>query len=39
VVGSRVAAGTPCAEQTPVIWRSGEVEGERGVRLKPQLAL
>jgi hypothetical protein len=29
-VGSRVAAGTPCAEQTPVIWRSGEVESERG---------
>jgi hypothetical protein len=30
VVGSRVAAGTPCAEQTPVIWHSGEVESERG---------
>jgi hypothetical protein len=29
-VSSRVAAGTPCAEQTPVIWRSGEVESERG---------
>jgi hypothetical protein len=25
-----MAAGTPCAEQTPVIWRSGEVESERG---------
>jgi hypothetical protein len=30
VVGSRAAAGTPCREQTPVIWRSGEVESERG---------
>jgi hypothetical protein len=30
VVGSREAAGTPCTEQTPVIWRSGEVESERG---------
>ena len=30
MVGSRVAAGTPCAEQSPVIWRSGEVESERG---------
>jgi hypothetical protein len=30
VVGSRVAAGTPCAEQSPVNWRSGEVESERG---------
>jgi hypothetical protein len=30
VVGSRVAAGTPCAEQSPVNWRSGEVECERG---------
>jgi hypothetical protein len=30
VVGSRAAAGTPCTEQTPVIWRSGEVESERG---------
>jgi hypothetical protein len=25
-----MAAGTPCTEQTPVIWRSGEVESERG---------
>jgi hypothetical protein len=25
-----VAAGTPCAEQTPVILRSDEVESERG---------
>jgi hypothetical protein len=25
-----VAAGTPCAEQSPVILRSGEVESERG---------
>jgi hypothetical protein len=30
VVGSRVATGTPCAEQSPVILRSGEVESERG---------
>jgi hypothetical protein len=30
VVGSRVAAGTPCAEQSPVNLRSGEVESERG---------
>jgi hypothetical protein len=30
MVGSRAAAGTPCTEQTPVIWRSGEVESERG---------
>jgi hypothetical protein len=29
-VGSQMAAGTPCTEQTPVIWRSGEVESERG---------
>jgi hypothetical protein len=30
VVGARAAADTPCAGQTPVIWRSGEVESERG---------
>jgi hypothetical protein len=30
VVGSRAAAGTPCAEQSPVNLRSGEVESERG---------
>jgi hypothetical protein len=30
VVGSRVAAGTPCAERSPVNLRSGEVESERG---------
>jgi hypothetical protein len=30
VVGSRAAAGTPCTEQTLVIWHSGEVESERG---------
>jgi hypothetical protein len=30
VVGSRVATGMPCIEQTLVIWRSGEVESERG---------
>jgi hypothetical protein len=30
VVGSRAAAGTLCAERSPVILRSGEVESERG---------
>jgi hypothetical protein len=30
VVGSRAAAGTPCIEQTLVIWRPGEVENKRG---------
>jgi hypothetical protein len=30
VVGARAAAGTPCAGQTLVILRSGEVESERG---------
>jgi hypothetical protein len=30
VVGSRAAAGTPCAEQSPVNLCSGEVESERG---------
>jgi hypothetical protein len=30
VVGSRVAAGTPCVEQSPVKWRSNEVKSERG---------
>jgi hypothetical protein len=30
VVGSRAAAGTPCAERSLVILRSGEVESERG---------
>jgi hypothetical protein len=30
VVGSRAAAGTPCAEQSPMILHSGEVESERG---------
>jgi hypothetical protein len=30
VVGSRAAAGTPCAEQSPLNLRSGEVESERG---------
>ena len=30
MVGSRAAAGTPCAEQSPVNLRSGEVESERG---------
>jgi hypothetical protein len=30
VVDARAAAGTPCAGQTPVISRSGEVESARG---------
>jgi hypothetical protein len=30
VVGPRAAAGTPCAERSPVNLRSGEVENERG---------
>jgi hypothetical protein len=30
VVGARAFAGTPCAGQTPVILRSGEVESEQG---------
>jgi hypothetical protein len=30
VVGSRVAAGTPCAERSLVNLHSGEVESERG---------
>jgi hypothetical protein len=30
VVGSQAAAGTPCAEQSPVNLRSGKVESERG---------
>ena len=29
MVGSRAAAGTSCAEQLPVNFRSGEVESER----------
>jgi hypothetical protein len=29
-VGARAVAGTPCAGQTPVILRSGEVKSERG---------
>jgi hypothetical protein len=39
VAGVRAAAGTPCAEQTPVISCSGEVESARGVQLKLRLAL
>jgi hypothetical protein len=34
VVGSRVAAGTPCAERSPVNLRSGGVESERGCTVK-----
>jgi hypothetical protein len=30
VAGARVAAGTPCAGQTPVVSGSGEVERARG---------
>jgi hypothetical protein len=30
VVGSRAAAGTPCAERSPVNLLPGEVESERG---------
>jgi hypothetical protein len=30
VVGSRAVAGTPWAERSPMILRSGEVESERG---------
>jgi hypothetical protein len=30
VEGARAAAGTPCAEQTPAISCSGEVESARG---------
>jgi hypothetical protein len=30
VVGSRAAAGTPCAERSPMNLRSSEVESERG---------
>jgi hypothetical protein len=29
-VGATAAVGTPCAGQTPVILRSGEVESEQG---------
>jgi hypothetical protein len=34
VVGSRAAAGTPCAERSLVILRSGEVDSERGHTVK-----
>jgi hypothetical protein len=34
VVGSRAAAGMPCAEQSSVILRSGEVESERGRKVE-----
>jgi hypothetical protein len=34
VVGSRAAAGTPCAERSPVNLRSGGVESERGCTVK-----
>jgi hypothetical protein len=34
VVGSRADAGTPCAERSPVILRSDEVESERGCTIE-----
>jgi hypothetical protein len=34
VDGSREAAGTPCAERSPVNMRSGGVESERGCTVK-----
>jgi hypothetical protein len=34
VVGSRAAAGMPCAERSPVNLRSGGVESERGCTVK-----
>jgi hypothetical protein len=34
VVGARAAAGTPCAEGTPVISRLGGAESERGCTVK-----
>jgi hypothetical protein len=34
VVGAQAAAGTPCAEQTPVILRLGRAESERGCTVK-----
>jgi hypothetical protein len=34
VVGSRAAAGTLCAERSPVNLRSGGVESERGCTVK-----
>jgi hypothetical protein len=34
VVGSRAAAGTPCAERSPVNLRSGGVESELGCTVK-----
>jgi hypothetical protein len=34
VFGSLAAAGTPCVEQSPVNWRSGEVESERVRRVE-----
>jgi hypothetical protein len=38
VLGSRAAAGTPCAEQSPVNLRSGEVESERGHTVEASIA-
>jgi hypothetical protein len=34
VVGPRAAAGTPCAERSPVNLRSDRVESERGCTVK-----
>ena len=38
MVGSRAAAGTPCAEQSPVNLRSGEVESERGCTVEASVS-
>ena len=34
MVGAQAAAGTPCAERTPVILRLGGAESERGCTVK-----
>jgi hypothetical protein len=34
VVGARAAAGTPCAERSPVNLHTGEAESERGCTVK-----
>jgi hypothetical protein len=37
VAEARAAAGTPCAERSPVILRSGGVESERGCTVKAEV--
>jgi hypothetical protein len=37
VVGARAAAGTPCAERSPVNLRSGEAESEQGCAVKARV--